>query len=82
MKELLAKWLKGKGKAVFFIVLIGLIGDRTFVQKNLNDLQELAEALNRALELEKNSTNNFYQEKVDTFYLENPARYAIIKDRE
>ena len=82
MESIFIKWLKGKGKYFVIALIIGLVGDRTFVQNSLNELENLVKVLNKALELEKTQNNNVYQEHVDTFYLENPSRFAIIKDRE
>ena len=82
MESIFIKWLKGKGKYFVIALIIGLVGDRTFVQNSLNELENLVKVLNKALELEKKQNKNIYQEQVDTFYLENPSRFAIIKDRE
>ena len=81
MESLLIKWLKGKGKYFVIALIIGLIGDRTFVQNSLNELENLVKVLNKALEIEKTRNNNIYQEHVDTFYFDNPARFEVIPKR-
>ena len=81
MESLLIKWLKGKGKYFVIALIIGLVGDRTFVQKSLNELENLVKVLNKALEMEKTRNNNIYQEHDNTFYFENPARFEVFPKR-